>query len=211
MSAMQVRRFFFTLSLALLCGFALASPAPAATLNDAGKFIDRVVAEAMSDLRSSDFTSTERVERLAALLQENFDIPRITRFVLGRYWKTASEEDRTAFGTLFGQFVVKTYSSRMSQFTEETVKVQAMRIEGETSAVVTSEIVHPSGPPTPLEWRVRNDAGTLRIVDIDVAGISMALTEREEFAAFIQRSGGSIAELNKALAGRLHDEAVAAH
>jgi hypothetical protein len=39
----------------------------------------------------------------------------------------------------------------------------------------------------------------------------MALTEREEFAAFIQRSGGSIAELNKALAGRLHDEAVAAH
>ena len=206
---MQTRRLF--LALALWCGFGTVATARAGALDDAGKFIDRLVAEAMNDLRSASLSDGQRQERLAALLQDNFDIPRITRFVLGRYWTTASEEDRKTFATLFGQWVVKTYSTRMNQFTEETVKVQGTRVEGGTSAVVTSNIIHPSGPPTPLEWRVRDDAGKLRIIDIDVAGISLALTEREEFASVIQRAGGSIAELNNALAARLRGEAVAAH
>ena len=209
---MQLRRVFLSFALTLLCGIAVgATPSRAASLGDAGGFIDHLIMQAMSDLRSTSLSDAQREERLNALLQENFDIPRITRFVLGRYWATTSEEDRKSFATLFGQYVVRNYSRRLSQFTEETVKVIGARNESEYGAVVTSNIVHPAGPPTPLEWRVRNDAGKLRIVDIDVAGISMALTEREEFSAVIQRSGGSVAELNKALAVRLRGEAVASH
>ena len=139
----------------------------------------------------------------AAILRQDFDLPRIARYVLGRYWTSASADERANFTRLFEQWVVQTYGARLSRYSQETVTVTGTRPENGADAVVTSAIVHPSGPPTHVAWRVSGQPGSYRIVDIDVEGVSMALTEREEIAAVIERSGRTVTALNRSLEEKL--------
>ena len=72
--------------------------------------------------------------------------------------------------------------------------------------IVSSEITHSSGPPTRIDWDVRTRDGAMKIDDVQVEGISMALTEREEIDAAIQRNGGTVASLNHVLADHVSAE-----
>ncbi|HEV2098325.1 MAG TPA: ABC transporter substrate-binding protein, partial [Stellaceae bacterium] len=138
------------------------------------------------------------------LLRSGFDIPRIARFVLGRYWVSASDQERARFGELFAQWVVRTYSARFKSYSGEIIKVTGARAESPTSYVVSSQLIHTNGaPPTTIYWHVNKSGDDLKIIDVEVEGVSMALTEREEIASVIQRDGGTVTGLNQQLQQRL--------
>ena len=167
-------------------------------------FVDGLVQQALTMLNNPQMPDSEREQRFSTLLQSGFDIPRIARFVLGRYWLSASDQERSQFNQLFTQWVVQTYSARFKDYGGETVKVAAVRPESPTSYVVTSQLIHATGgPPTTIYWHVNKTGDDLKIVDVEVEGVSMALTEREEIAAAIQRDGGTVAGLNQQLKQRL--------
>jgi phospholipid transport system substrate-binding protein len=195
---MSLRR---SLSL-LILGFAFALPAASAHAapDAAVGFVDTMVNQALDLLRDKQMPKAERDQKFAAILTRDFDIPRISRFVLGRYWTTASDQERQEFAKLFERWVVRTYSARFADYAGETVKVEGAKPQTDTDVIVESEIIHPDGtPPAKVDWRVRQKDGTFKVVDIDVEGVSMALTEKEEFASVIQRNGGTVANLNTAL------------
>jgi phospholipid transport system substrate-binding protein len=196
----------------LVAIFALAPGlARAADVADPAKFIDSLVDNALQTLRNPGLPDGEREARLGSMLTQNFDIPRIARYVLGRYWLSASDDERKAFVHLFERWIVRTYAARLGQYTTTaTVKVTGARPESDTGAVVMSQIIRPSGPPTKIEWRVRREGDAYRVLDIDVEGVSMALSEREQVAATIQRNGGTVASLNRTLAAKLQDGATSA-
>ncbi len=193
-------------SLALLAFFAAFLPlvplkaAPA----DPKALIDGLVQQALALIRNKQLDETALEQKFKVLLDQNFDIPRISRFVLGRYWNAASAEDLKAFNDLFEKWVVRLYSSRFKDYSGETVSVTAARPEGDTSYVVSSQLIHPDGsPPTQINWHVNKADNGLRVVDVEVEGVSMALTERDEFSSIIQRNGGSVASLNQAMQQKL--------
>lgn len=191
--------------LVLVVSFALPVTASrAATPANAASFIENLVSQAIDLLNNKQMPEQERERRFDALLSGNFDIPRISRFVLGRYWRTASPQERQRFTDLFERWIIRTYSARFSEYSGETVKVTGSRNESETSTVVSSQLLRPNGaPPAKVDWRVRKENGGYKIVDVDVEGVSMALTQRDEFASVIQRSGGTVASLNHALEQKL--------
>jgi phospholipid transport system substrate-binding protein len=195
---MRVRPVLLILAVFLI-GLGSARAAPP----EAANFINRLVAEALDTIRDTSLSDPARSQRLDDLLKSSFDIPRISRYVLGRYWSATSEDDRRAFAQLFERWVVRTYAGRLSEYRGQGVKVIGARAEGESGAVVSSEIVNQEGPPTKLEWRVSDSSGNYKILDVDVAGVSMALTEREEISAVIQENGGTVAQLNVVLARKL--------
>ena len=169
----------------------------------AASFVDGLVGDAIVVIKDQNLSAQDRQQRFEALLQRGFDMPRIARYVLGRYWTTASDDERQSFARLFQHWVVQTYASRFKGYSGETVKVIGTRDEDQ-GAIVTTEIMSPSGaPPIKLDWRVANHDGGFKILDVDVEGVSMVLTEREEIAAVIQRSGGTVASLNRVFAERL--------
>ncbi|MDE2164873.1 MAG: ABC transporter substrate-binding protein [Alphaproteobacteria bacterium] len=175
-----------------------AAPADPAT------FVNGLVQQALGVLRDPQMPDAQREQRFSTLLHTGFDIPRIARFVLGRYWLSATDQERSQFSQLFSDWVVRTYSARFKQYSGEIIKVDGSRQESPTSYVVTSQLIHTNGaPPATIYWHVRDNAGDLKIVDVEVEGVSMALTERAEIASVIERSGGSIASLNKTLQQRL--------
>src|SRR5690348_1377489 len=200
---MILRRSFCALVLLVFCGFAGLS---ARAASDPAGFINGLVREALVSLGDRQLSPAARDSKFRTLLEQNFDVPRISRFVLGRYWKDASEQDRQRFQKLFQDYVVRAYAARFTQYTagaKDQFKVTGTRAENEATSIVTSQILRDKGPPIRVDWRVHSDKGQLKITDVDVEGVSMALAQREEFASVIQRNGGNVAGLNQSLAQRL--------
>jgi phospholipid transport system substrate-binding protein len=178
-------------------GFARAEPA------DPAGFINELVSQALSTIDSKQASEQDRTKKFRDLLAKDFDMPRIGRFVLGRYWNAASDPEKEQFQQLFQEYVVRAYAQRFGEYNGETVKITGSRQESETSTLVQSQILRPNGaPPAKVDWRVRKGDTGFRIVDVDVEGVSMVLTQREEFGSVMQRTGG-IAGLIKTLQEKL--------
>jgi phospholipid transport system substrate-binding protein len=186
----MVRRAFLTATLILAAAaFAPATPAPAAA--DPAALISQLGSRALEVLGKGS-TQPQRVARFRELLREDFDVPGIARFVLGRYWNIATEEQRAEYLKLFEDYVALAYSTRLAEYTGETFKVTGSRPEGD-GAIVSSQIVRPGGAaPVKVDWRVTGRNGAYKISDVSVDGISMAVTQRSEFASVIQHNGGQV-------------------
>jgi phospholipid transport system substrate-binding protein len=199
---MIARRPPILLSLALALVLFLA-PAHAAAPSDAAAFINDLLNKALKTLDNKQLSDEERAKTFRDLLDRDFDMPRISRFVLGPYWREASDQEKQQFQKLFEDYVVRSYATRFSEYSGEQVKVTGSRPESETSTLVQSQVVRQNGPPAKVDWRVRKQDNDFKIVDVDVEGVSMVLTQREEFSSVIQRSGGTVAGLNKELQQKL--------
>jgi phospholipid transport system substrate-binding protein len=128
------------------------------------------------------------------LFQNDFDLAGISQFVLGRYWRVATPQEQQEFLGLFQEYLVRAYSTRLGQYAGEQFRVTVARPYG-AETIVTSEIVRQNGNPIQVDWYLRDGGGRFLITDVYVGGISMKVTQRDEFAAVIQRSGGRVAGL----------------
>ena len=200
---MRLRPALFVPLLILALGLAIA-PARALQGEDPAALITNLVTEAIANIKDAQ-SDANREAKFRTLLETGFDIPRISRFVMGRYWNGANDQERQRFSSLFEDWIVRTYAARFRQYGGQTLKVNGTRSESEISTVVMSQFINPDGaPPAKVEWRVRKDAnGSFKVVDVSVEGISMALTQRDEIAAVADRSGGTVEGLNQALAQRI--------
>jgi phospholipid transport system substrate-binding protein len=186
-----LRRRLLPAAIALLIGFgapfarpALAAPDPVAMITDLG---NRALA-----MLATPASARQREARFHELFHEDFDVPAIARFVLGRYWRIATPEQRQEFITLFDEYTTFTYSTRLSAFRGETLKVTGSRSVPDGS-LVTSLVLHPDGAqPARVDWRLALTGNTYKITDVIVEGISMAVTQRSEFASVIRRHGGQV-------------------
>ncbi|HTV44349.1 MAG TPA: ABC transporter substrate-binding protein [Stellaceae bacterium] len=134
----------------------------------------------------------ERRARFRELFRNDFDCPGIARFVLGRYWRTASPEEQKEFLKLFEDYVVFVYTARLSDFNGEQFKVSGSRPD-QDAVIVSTDVITPGAPqPLKVDWRLINDDGQFKISDVIVEGVSMAVTQRSEFASVIQRHGGQV-------------------
>jgi phospholipid transport system substrate-binding protein len=190
-----------TMLAALPAGLAGLSTMAQAQSQDPSQFIDALGKKALGSLTSKDMSSGELTQRFRTLLSENFDIQTIGRFALGRYWNTANPAQQQEYLKLFEAQVVDSYANRFRDYAGEQFKVTGQRTQGKDT-VVTSQIVRPNGPPIDVEWRTRPINGGTRIIDVAVAGVSMATTQQSEFAAVIERNGGNIDALIQALRTR---------
>jgi len=183
----MMRRSFLTAGFVVLAG-ALAPAIPGAAAADPAAMISNLGSQALQVL-GKDATQSQRVARFRDLLREDFDVPGIARFVLGRYWNTATEEQRAEFTKLFEDYIAVAYATRLAEYTGETFKVIGSRPEAD-GAIVSSQILRPAGAaPVKVDWRV---TGRNKISDVSVDGISMAVTQRSEFASVIQHNGGQV-------------------
>jgi phospholipid transport system substrate-binding protein len=188
---------------ALLIVLAIAAfGAPARAATDAPGFIADLGDRAVKVLTSTE-SEADREKQFRSLFDEGFDVPGIAKFVLGTYWRSAQEAQRKEFEQLFESYVIHAYTVRFSAYSGQQMKIGASRPEGDAGSLVSSQILSPGGgPPVKIDWRVNKSEGAYKITDVIVEGVSMAVTERQEFAAIIQRGGGQVEALLKLLRER---------
>ena len=190
---MLPRRTFVLLAGALILtlGFSPAAPATAETPE---QFVGTLGEEAIRVLADSTIPPEQRTAEFRRLLDKGFNMPLIGQLVLGRHWRTATEEQRAEYLRLFEDFIVQTYSVRLGQYNGEKFRIAGGRAAPDNTGdtLVTTEIIRPNGPPVRVDWRVRKAGENLKVVDVIAEGISMLITQRDEFAAVIQNSGGKV-------------------
>jgi phospholipid transport system substrate-binding protein len=188
---MSRRIFLAIMSLLIAAASATATSAIAA---DPNVFMSELWGRTVEVL-GENVPRTERLARFRQLFQADFDVPGIARFVLGRYWRSASEQEQQEYLKLFEDYVVFVYGTRLSSFNGETFKVRGSRTD-DSGAIVSTDIISPKGEaPIKVDWRLITDHGSFKINDVTIEGISMLVTQRSEFASVIQRHGGQVGEL----------------
>ena len=203
----MTRRFFLTI-ISLLIALPSLTAAPNVIAADASVFMNELWHHAVEVL-SKKLPQSERLTRFRELFHADFDGPGIARFVLGRYWRSASEQEQQEFLRLFEDYVVFVYGTRLSNFNGETFRVRSSRTD-ESGTVVSSDIVGPSGEaPIKVDWRLITDKGAFKINDVVIEGISMLVTQRSEFASVIQRHGGQVGGLLTMMKERARTASVA--
>ena len=137
-----------------------------------------------------------------------FDLEVTGRLALGRYWRQANARQRAAYPQIFENYVVATYGRRLGEYSGDTLEVRGARLEGESHAVVRSDVRTAGARSVGVDWLLRRSADGWRIIDVRVEGVSLAITHRSEFATVIAREGGIdglLRELrSKAAAGNGH-------
>lgn len=195
---------------AVTAGLVVIAAAAAQAANpasDARAFIEGLADKAIAALTVRSISEDERQRRARALLQDNFAVPTIGQFVLGRYWRTATAEERTEYLRLFEDLIVYTYVDRFSRYSGERLQTTRTSTEPESGDVIVySEITRPAGPPVEVGWRVRRQGDVFRIVDVYVEGVSMGQTQRSEFSSVIRNNGGSVAALLDEMRRRLRQQ-----
>ncbi|NQV54656.1 MAG: ABC transporter substrate-binding protein [Rhodospirillales bacterium] len=177
----------------------LAFGANAGVKESPTQFLNAFADHAVGLLKNPDLTVQNRDAAMRRLITTNFDIDYISRVVLARHWRKASAAERTEFSELFKNYIVIAYARRFIRYSGERLDVGKVFTKGTTQAHVDSLIVRPAGRPLKVAWRLRNRGGQWRITDIVVEGVSMALTQRSEFGAFIRQEGGNVSGLNAKL------------
>ncbi len=181
------RRLFLLLPLLFLLPG--VHPASATTKAGAIQHIQLLGEQAFASLQRSDMSLEKREAILADILSRGFALPLIARFVLGRYWRRATPEQRDSYVELFGQFVIKSYSRHIGGFAGSSFDIVGAQAIGKSDFLVTTNLRRKSGPSFKAGWRVRLIDGKHKIIDVIVEGISMAVTQRQEFASVLKRDG----------------------
>ncbi len=138
----------------------------------------------------------ERKQQFAQLVNQSFDVNGISRFVLGRYWRTASASERQEFEQVFDRYMIDVYWGHFNQYTGQRFVVTQNRSVGDGTTLVTSQIIQPSGrQPVDVVWRVAQQGSQYRITDVSIEGVSELVTYRQEFGSVISQNGGNVSSL----------------
>jgi phospholipid transport system substrate-binding protein len=191
---MHLMRRSLLISLFVLVANPVLAAPPPVNPADATAFMNQLWTRAVEVLNTKADQSV-RLIRFRQLFHDEFDCPGIARFVLGRYWRTASEEEQREFVKLFEDYVVFVYTARLGNFGGETFKVRGSRSDGDGVIVSTDVLSRGGNTPLKIDWRLVTDNGVYKINDVIVEGISMSVTQRSEFASVVQRSGGGVSGL----------------
>lgn len=197
---------FFLISFSALCfaltGLALqgatekahASPAEAHE-KAAEDFIAQLSNEGLAFLANDKLSLTQKKARFKKLLDSKFDIKTIGQFALGIHWRNVSDSEKAEYLELFEKMVVNVYARRFNEYQGQKFEITGASKRGKRDYSVSSLILPPQGqkgPKVSVDWRLRNKGGSLKVIDISVEGISMIMTQRDDFAAVMQKGQGDI-------------------
>ena len=164
--------------------------------SDPGSYVMEMTTNAINTLTNKSISQNEKEGQFGELFDKNFDVPSISRFVLGKYWKQASLDQKKNFIKVFRNYVVKSYSSRFNEYSGEKLKLVNYENEKNPKIFLVHTILERQDAPViKVDWRIGKKKDRFVILDIIIEGISLAITQRSEFVSVIDQNKGSIDQL----------------
>ena len=194
---------------ALFSAFLLtALPAFAAIdADEAENFVKKITKEGIEEIIDSDVSQKEKDERFEKLFNEALDLKFIGQFVLGRYWRTASQAQKNEFIEVYRRLNVKTWSKRFDEFKGKNFIFDGTSPSTSANQIfVNSKVPMDQGKPAAVVWRVKQTGDTFKIVDIIIENVSLAMTARNEYTTFISKSPDGLNSLISDLKKKLEQQ-----
>jgi phospholipid transport system substrate-binding protein len=128
-------------------------------------------------------------------LNEAFAVQAISQFVLGRYWRVASDEEQQRFTQVLEDVVVQRFMPIFAEYEGEGLEVRQTVVDEKNNLITVITTTDFNGEQVRLDWRLRPHGDTFKIVDVVAEGASLVITYRSEYGAFIKQNGGRVAAL----------------
>jgi len=154
-----------------------------------------------SEILSKNISKEEKTNGLKIIAKETVDIMGVGFYSLGSARKNLNDNQRQKYFNLFEDYFLKSFSSRLSEYTNPKIEVQSKKIINENYTIVNSVLVSTSDrPEVKIDWRIytKNPDNPL-IRDLIIEGLSLARTQKEEFASILNSNDGDINALFKSL------------
>ena len=187
---MSLKKFLFKFSLILILFSAFTAKSFALEPKD---FVQSVVDEASSIL-SKNFTKEQKIEKLQSIAKETVDIKGIGYYSLGAHRKGLSDDEKKEYLDIFEKYFLKSFSSRLAEYTDPKISVDSQRKLNEKYTMVSSVLLATKDKPeVKIDWRIvtKNPSKPL-IIDVVIEGVSLAKVQKEEFNSIVQSNDGSI-------------------
>jgi len=157
------------------------------------KFIQSITDEA-SKVLVDNFSKDDKMEKLKSIALKSVDIKGIGQYTLGSHRKSLSDSQKEKYNELFKKYFLKSFSSRLSDYTDPKINVLSMEKLNEKYTIVSSILIATEkNPEVKIDWRVyTKDPDNPLIRDLIIEGLSLARTQKEEFNSVIQSNDGDI-------------------
>lgn len=172
--------------------------AEVAVETSAAGVIQSLADQAMTELTDRSLSDDTRREKFVSLMDQYFAMDVVSRFVLGRYWRSISKEEIEEFSVLLQNYLALNYANQFKEFNGEQFVV-GNETQKNKDTFVNSQIVRQDGPPVNIVWRMRMFGDSFKIIDVSIEGLSMGITQRDEFTSVIQQNNDDVGALTKAL------------
>lgn len=185
--------------------FAFAPVASAAPDTPPDVMVRKSIDEVLGLIKADKDLQAGNQKKLLELIEEkvlpHFDFSRMTRLAVGRNWAQASDAQKESLTREFRTMLVRTYSTSLSQYRNQTIDVKPAKIAaGDNETVVKTLVNQPGGQPIPIDYSMEKSDKGWRVYDVVVDGVSLVTTYRSSFNDQIQKGG--IDGLVKTLADR---------
>ena len=154
-----------------------------------------------SKVLSENISKDEKIDKLKKIAEETVDIKGIGFYTLGSIRKTLSNEEKEKYSALFREYFLKSFSSRLAEYTNPEIDVQSKEVLSENYTIVNSLLKGTSErPEVKIDWRIytKNPDNPL-IRDLIIEGLSLARTQKEEFSSILNSNENDINALFKTL------------
>ena len=150
-----------------------------------------------SKLLSEDISKEEKINQLQIIAKETVDIKGIGNYTLGSARKVLNKEEKKEYADLFEKYFLKSFSSRLAEYTNPEIDVYGKEMINDNYTIVNSTLkATTERPEIRIDWRIyTKDPENLLIRDLIIEGLSMARTQKEEFASVLNSNDGNIQEL----------------
>ena len=163
------------------------------------KFVSNFADNAISILSNDSLDASQKNIQFTELVMSSIDMNLISKFVLSKYWKLATDDQKKAYQVAFKQYFISSYANKLDQYSGEKVVIVSSNA-AKKFVIVKSNIVR-DGTDTlkiELDWRLLTRDGQTKIIDLSIEGISLIIAQREEFQSFLANNDNSLdALINK--------------
>ena len=159
-------------------------------------FVQSIVNQA-SEILTNNYSKEEKIQKLKIIAKENVDIRGIGFYSLGSHRKSLSDDKKKEYIDIFEQYFLKSFSSRLAEYTDPKIEVNDQEKLNEKYTMVSSVLLATKDKPEiKIDWRIvtKNPDKPL-IIDVVIEGVSLAKVQKEEFNSTIQSNNGDINSL----------------
>ncbi|GGL07678.1 hypothetical protein GCM10010983_00970 [Caulobacter rhizosphaerae] len=191
-------RRFAQLALVALIGLGALSqarPALAQAARDpqAEQFVQSRAQRVITVLADKNQSIAQKKATFHQAIDQLADVPKITNFVLGKYARTVTPDQRQRFAAAFRVYAESVYQNRISDYHGEVLKVTGSTVRKPGDVIVNTTISGGQiGQPLPVAWRVLGGGTSWKVVDVQFKGVWLAITQQQDFVSTIDNAGGNI-------------------
>lgn len=181
-----MKRIFSVVCIALVALFVMSASAGE---KEARAYVNNVSTKVLDIMANTKIDQNEKQKKLITVFEQTVDTKWIGRFVLGRYYNTATPAQKKAYDDVYREFLIRSYVPRFKEYKGQKFELTETRKDGKDEYLVKTLITSANDAPIRVDYRLRDVGESYKISDIISEGVSLINTQRSEFGSVVSREG----------------------